>query len=146
MLASELEGILNAHAFLKVERPPVLWDPDAELVPFIRALGEMIAAALVRNGHKLAAITLNVSNVTVEPDAAGPMPPGDFVAVTIASEGDWRPEATWEASGEGRGAFVSGDLESALRAAGAVWAYTRQSASDAGSVTVLYGRTARDRA
>jgi hypothetical protein len=140
MLASELEGILNAHAFLKVERPPVLWAPSGELEPFIRALGEMIAAALVRNGHELAAITLNVSNVTVEPDAAGPMPAGDFVAVTIASEGDWGPETTWDPSGDASGALVSGDLESALRVAGAAWAYTRQSASDAGSVTALYAR------
>lgn len=70
MLASELEGILNAHAFLRVERPPVLWETDVDLEAFIRALGEMIAAGLVRNGQELSGITLNVSNVTVEPEAA----------------------------------------------------------------------------
>jgi hypothetical protein len=92
MLASELEGILNADAFLMVERPPVLWETDVDLEAFIRALGEMIAAGLVRNGQELSEITLNVSNVTVEPEAAGPMPAGDFVAVTIRSRGDWSPE------------------------------------------------------
>jgi hypothetical protein len=143
MLASELEGILNAHAFLRVERPPLLWEPDTELEPFIRALGEMIAAGLVRNGHELSEITLNVSNVTVEADAAGPMPAGDFVAVTIESNGDWGPEATWDPSGEIGGVFISGDVESALDAAGAAWAYTRKSAPDAGSVTVLYRRAGR---
>src|SRR6266545_960308 len=68
MLASELEGILNAHAFLRVERPPVLWETDVDLEAFIRALGEMIAAGLVRNGQELSEITLNVSNVTAAPD------------------------------------------------------------------------------
>ena len=48
----------------------------------------MIAAGLVRNGQELGEITLNVSNVTVEAAAAGPMPAGDFVAVTIRSGGD----------------------------------------------------------
>jgi hypothetical protein len=88
---SELDGILNAHAFLRVERPPELWATSVELEPFIRLLGEMIAAALVRNGHKLEEITLNVSNVVVEPEAAGPAPEGDHVAVTIRSRGDWGP-------------------------------------------------------
>ena len=74
MTASELEGLLRAHSFLKVELPPELWEPDAELEPFIRALGEMIAAGLVRNGQELGEITLNVSNVVVEESAAGPMP------------------------------------------------------------------------
>jgi hypothetical protein len=144
MPASELEGILNAHAFLKVERPPVMWAPDAELEAFIRALGEMIAAGLVRNGHVLSEITLNVSNVTVEPTAAGPMPAGDFVAVTIKSRGDWGPETTWEPSAKLSGAFVSRDLEAALAAADAAWAYTRKLGSNAGSVTVLYPRAGGD--
>jgi hypothetical protein len=39
MLAAELEGLLKAHAFLRVERPPGLWAPQAELEPVIRLLG-----------------------------------------------------------------------------------------------------------
>jgi hypothetical protein len=41
MLATELEGLLNAHAFMRVERPPELWAPQGELEPFVRLLGEM---------------------------------------------------------------------------------------------------------
>lgn len=139
MLSSELDGILNAHAFLRVERPPVLWETD-DLEAFIRALGEMIAAGLVRNGQELSEITLNVSNVTVEPEAAGPMPAGDFVAVTIRSGGDWSPETTWDPAARHDGSLVGHDLETALTTASAAWAYTRELGADAGSVTILYPR------
>lgn len=87
MRPSELDGILNAHAFLRVERPPELWATTVELEPFIRLLGEMIAAALVQNGQVLEEITLNVSNIVIEPAAAGPAPNGDYMAVTIRSIG-----------------------------------------------------------
>jgi hypothetical protein len=139
MTASELEGLLRAHSFLKVERPPELWEPDAELEPFIRLLGEMIAAGLVRNGQELGEITLNVSNVTVEASAAGPMPMGEFVAVTIRSSGDWSPEATWDPAAPHDGSLVSSNLEAALTAASAAWAYARDLGGE-GSVTVLYTR------
>jgi hypothetical protein len=140
MLASELEGILNSHAFLRVERPPMLWETDVDLEAFIRALGEMIAAGLVRNGQELSEITLNVSNVTVEPKAAGPMPAGDFVAVTIRSDGDWSPEATWDPAARHDGSLVGHDLETALTTASAAWACTRELGADVGSVTALYPR------
>jgi hypothetical protein len=140
MLASELEGILNAHAFLRVEGPPVLWETDVDLEAFIRALGEMIAAGLVRNSQELSEITLNVSNVTVEPEAIGPMPAGDFVAVTIKSGGDWSPETTWDPAARHDGSLVSHDLEAALTTASAAWAYTRELGADGGSVTALYPR------
>ena len=137
MLASELEGLLRAHSFLRVERPPELWEPGVELEPFIRLLGEMIAAGLVRNGQELGEITLNVSNVTVEPEAAGPVPAGDFVAVTIRSGGDWSPETTWDPAAEHDGFLVSRDVEAALSRASAAWAYTRQLGEE-GSVTVFF--------
>jgi hypothetical protein len=65
----------------------------------IRLLGEMIAAALSR-GTPLTEVALNVSNVTVEVDDSEAeltqQPPvGDFVALTIAGGGDWRPELRW---------------------------------------------------
>jgi hypothetical protein len=136
---SELEGLLRAHSFLKVERPPELWEPDVELEPFIRLLGEMIAAGLVRNGQELGEITLNVSNVVVDESAAGPMPTGAFVALTIRSAGDWNPETTWDPVTEHDGSLVSHDLENALNVASASWAYTRE-LGDEGSVTVLFPR------
>jgi hypothetical protein len=141
VLVSELEGLLRAHSFLQVERPPELWEPDAELESFVRLLGEMIAAALVRNEQELGEVTLNVSNVVVDESAADPMPAGEFVAVTIRSAGDWRPETTWHPGGEHDGSLVSGDLESALSAASASWAYTRDLYGE-GSVTVLFARVA----
>jgi hypothetical protein len=136
---SELEGLLRAHSFLKVERPPELWEPEVELEPFIRLLGEMIAAGLVRNGQELGEITLNVSNVVVDESAAGPMPMGEFVAVTIRSAGDWSPETTWDPVGKHEGSPVSSDIENALSVASAAWAYTRELGNE-GSVTVLFPR------
>jgi hypothetical protein len=136
---SELEGLLRAHSFLKVERPPALWEPDVELEPFIRLLGEMIAGGLVRNGQELGEITLNVSNVVVDDAAAGPMPMGEFVALTIRSAGDWSPETTWDPVAEQDGSLVSHDLENALNVASASWAYTRELGNE-GSVTVLFPR------
>src|SRR5262249_21942308 len=89
MDASDIEGLLRAHSFLQVERPTELWTPAAELECFVRVLGEMIAAGLVRNGGALAEITLNVANVTVEPADESLVPAGDFVAISILARGDW---------------------------------------------------------
>jgi hypothetical protein len=100
----------------------------------------MIAAGLVRNGQELGEITLNVSNVTVEAEAAGPMPAGDFVAVTIRSGGDWSPETSWDpAAAEHDVSLVSRDVEAALSRASAAWACTRQ-VGEEGSVTVFFPR------
>jgi hypothetical protein len=136
---SELEAILDAHAFLRVERPPVLWGFAAETETFIRLLGEMLAAALGRNGGALAEVVLNVAGITVEPDEESTVPAGDFVAVTVSAAGSWLPESTWP-GGTSSGCFVSADLESAARLAGAAYGYTRQVALDRGSVTVFFPR------
>jgi hypothetical protein len=50
----DLEALLRAHPFMKVERPPQLWSPDTEDEPFLRMLGEMIALGLGR-GNELEA-------------------------------------------------------------------------------------------
>jgi hypothetical protein len=81
-----------------------------------------------------------VSYVTVEPEAAGPMPAGDFVAVTIRSGGDWGPETTWDPAARHDGSLVGHDLETALSSASAAWAYTRELGADTGSVTAFYWR------
>jgi hypothetical protein len=86
-----------------------------------------------------------VSNVKVEPEAAGPTPAGDFVAVTIRIGGDWSPETTWDPAARHDGSLVSHDLEAALTTASAAWAYTRDLGADAGSVTALYPRRAAKR-
>jgi hypothetical protein len=138
MLAAELEALLRSHAFLRVERPPALWDVDAELEPFIRLLGEMIAAGLARNGQRLEEVTLNVSNVVVDSSTAGLLPEGDFVAVAIRAEGDWRPETTWRPEDAEADTFLSSDLEGAARAAGVACGYTRSLPNGEGSVTVFF--------
>ena len=38
----DLDALLNAHAFMVVERPPRLWEVDVDDEPFIRMLSEMI--------------------------------------------------------------------------------------------------------
>ncbi len=135
MTTAELDGVMNAHAYLRVERPPSLWAPQSELEPFVRMLGELIVVGLLRNGNVLGELTLNVSNVVVEPPAAGPMPAGVFVAITIRGRGDWSPETTWPTP-----TTSSAELESAktaARAAGAVYLYSRVLGDDEGSITVL---------
>ena len=137
MEASELDGLLRAHAFLRVERPPTLWAPEAELESFVRLLGEMIAAGLARNGGALPEVTLNVANVTVEESRESSVPVGEFVAVSILAAGDWSPEATWPADGS---SFVSADLDAAAAHAGAAYGYTRVLAGGNGSVTFFFRR------
>jgi hypothetical protein len=138
MTTAELEALLTAHADLRVERPPVLWAPLAELEPLTRMLREMISAGLVRNNGLLGELTLNVSNVTVERDAAGWIPEGEFVAVTIRGKGDWAPETTWTRSEEADSILESVQLAAA--AAGASCLYSRVLDGGEGSVTVLLPR------
>jgi len=138
--ATELEAVLTAHPYLRVERPPVVWATDVELEKFLPLLGEMIVAGLCRNGQVLAEITLNVSNVCVEPEHSSPVPAGEFVAVTIRSDGDWAPEATWRPGATVPAPFVSEGLEAAAVQAGAAYGYSRTLADDEGSVTVFLPR------
>src|SRR6266545_6482442 len=115
----DLGPLLNAHAYLRVERPPELWEADVDDVALVRALGEMIVAALVR-GTVLTDVVLRANNVTVEPpgdDETPAMPaPGDYVALSIIGRGDWRPEILWRPEARG-GAdppqLVNADLDAA---------------------------------
>jgi hypothetical protein len=134
--AGELEALLNAHSYLgAIERPPHLWDVDAELEPLVRVMGEMLAAALARNGGVLEAVVLNVSNVVVEDDAAGAMPAGELVALTVRTGGGWS-DSVWAADGM----LLTGDLSAAVEHAGAVYGYSRALGPNEGSVTVLFKR------
>jgi hypothetical protein len=138
----DLDALLNAHAFVHVERPPELWSVDVDDEPFIRMLGELIVVGLLHHHQELAELTLNVSNVTVgqdernEPD--GP-PVGDHVAVTIRGRGDWGPEQTWTPSSSEP--LWSADLDSAARAAAASFGYLRRLGPDEGSITVFIPRS-----
>jgi len=144
MAAMDLGPLLNAHAYLRVERPPALWDADVDDVALVRALGEMIVAALIR-GTNLGDIVLRANNVTVEPDpdaeAPGVPAPADYVALSIIGAGDWSPEMHWRLAGPNTPILVSLDLDAAARAAGIPYAYTR-SEGEGGSVTVFLPRLA----
>lgn len=115
-----------------------MWSIDADDLLFIRFFGELIAASLVRNGGNLGAVTINFSNVVIEPDAADPMPAGEFVAVTARGPGDWGGDVSRRPSGGARPPLAGPDLESAAASAGARWAYSRNLGADGGSVTFLF--------
>ena len=136
----DLEAHLRSHAFMKVERPTLMWSPDTEDEPFLLMLGEMIALGLGR-GTELADLTLNISNVTVDPDAEDDegeaIPDGDYVAVTVRGAGVWEDDL-WRA-GQGATRGLLGNVGPAAEAAGAVYAYTRNLGSE-GSVTALLPR------
>jgi hypothetical protein len=137
----DLGPLLNAHAFLRVARPPLLWEAAVDDEPLIRTLGEMIAAALVR-GTELAEVALDAANVTVAPDPDPEAPavpaPGDYVALTITGVGDWNPEVRWNPTDRST-VLVNADLDAAARTAGIPWAYTRAT-PDGGSVTIFLHR------
>lgn len=136
----DLAALLRAHAFMKVERPPLLWSPDTEDEPFLRMLGEMIALGLGR-GNQLRDLTLNVSNVVVEPDEGDEemewVPDGEYVAITVRGPGAWGDDR-WRA-GQGPTTGPLCNVGPAADAAGAVYAYTRDLGAE-GSVTALLPR------
>jgi hypothetical protein len=132
-----MKALARAHGFMRVECPPAPWSAEANDEDLIRVLGEMIAAGLARNGGVLAELTLNVSHVIIDEAAAGPVPAGEFVAITVAGDGDWRPETVLRS---GVTQFVTPDLTRAVRAAGVPGAYSRVLSPTCGSVTVLFPR------
>lgn len=135
----ELDSLLRAHAFLRVERPPVVWPVRVELEALVRLLGEMISAALVR-GSEVGEVGLQVADVEAPEDPESPVPGGLFVALTIGGVGDWRPEVHWRPDAAiGSVAdtlLLSADVDAAARAAAVPYAYTRQS-GDRGSITIF---------
>jgi hypothetical protein len=135
----ELGPYLNAHAFLRVERPHELWEADAQDEPVLRMLGEMIAAALAR-GAELSAVVLRANNVTVESDEGDRAPAvGDYVVLSVLAEGDWLPECVWSPNAASSATLVNTDLDAAAHGAGVRYAYTRQE-NKVGSVTVFLPR------
>ena len=147
----DLGPLLNAHGYLRVERPPEVWAAAVDDVALVRVLGEMIAAALGR-GAELGEVVLRVNNVTVgaedpsdhDSEGEGGDPsdgpaPGDYVALSILGRGDWHPEVLWGPEAGGGAVLVNSHLDEAAKAAGIPFAYTR-SEGDGGSVTVFLRR------
>ena len=138
----DIEALIRAHPYINIERPPEVWQPDSDDALFIRFFGELLAAILARNGGKLANVTVGISNVVVEPTTAGPIPQGEFVAITGFLAGDALREVARVPDGATLPPVVSRDLESAAAAAGAAWVYTRALTDQRNSVTVLFSRRA----
>ena len=136
----ELDSLLRAHEFMRVERPPLLWEADAELDPVIRMLGEMLALAL-RHHNDLATLTLNASNVSVEEEGPDGVDLGDYVALSVVGPGeDWK-DRTWRPGSPATTFDQFGDLGRALAGAGVRFAYTRR-LGEGGSITVWLPRLA----
>jgi hypothetical protein len=100
-MRTKIASLLRAHSYMRVERPPKLWEADADDERFVPLLGEMIVVGLTR-GNKLENLTLLASNVVVEADAANDVPLGEYVALSVKGPGDWSPEWRWR-PGEWRG-------------------------------------------
>jgi hypothetical protein len=134
----DLDALLNAHAFMIVERPPELWEVDTLDEPFIRMLGELIVVGL-RHHDVLAELTLNASNVTADEPPDG-VAAGDYVAITIRGPGAWERDGAWTPAAIEP--LWTRDLDVALRAASATFAYLRRLGEDDGSITVWVPRSA----
>jgi len=135
----DLDALLNAHAFMRLERPPSLWEVDIDDELFIRMFGEMIVVGLLHH-DVLAELTLNASNVTVGEDGPDGVDSGDYVAISIRGPGEWEQDARWTpASAE---PFLSPDLDAAVRAASASFGYRRRLGDHEGSITVFIPRSA----
>ena len=140
----KLDALLRAHGFMKVERPPEIWEADTEDTRFVPLLGEMITAALA-GGGELAELTLNASNIVVPVnDDADPSeridspPSGDFVAITVSGATDLGPDDRWRPGRRSNAKLLAG-LADRLVVAGARYAYVRRM-PPRGSMTVFLPR------
>jgi hypothetical protein len=133
----DLDALLTAHGFMRVERPIELWQVDVEDEPFIRMLGELIVVGLLHH-DVLAELTLNASNVTVGDDASDGVAPGDYVAMSVRGPGAWEGDQTW--TPRSTVPLWSADLDAAVRAASVSFGYLRRPSSNEGSITVFIPR------
>lgn len=136
-----LDPILRAHGYMKVERPPALWEADTEDTRFLPLLGEILAAAL-GGGSSVGELTLAASNVVVEQTEDGDRPmvpqPAEYVAVTVRGPCDLGPDDSWHPAAPCPRGLLS-RLHGRLEAAGARFAYVRRMPPE-GSITVFFFR------
>jgi hypothetical protein len=137
-ITMKLDGIVRAHEFMHIERPPVLWEADTQDEVFIRLLGEMISFALQRSPD-VSALTLNVANVVVDLHSTRhEMPAGEYLAVTVRGTGPGTPELVWRPNAPLTfGPF--GDLDKAALKSRAVWVHSRNLGEE-GSITAVFRR------
>ena len=129
---------------MRVERPPELWEADAEDTTLIPLLGEMIAARLAL-GARLEDLVLNANNIVVrdddfdEDEGHAPLP-GEYVALTVMGEGPPEDDASWSPRRTARAGTLQ-RLAERLSSAGVRFAYTR-SFDGKGTITVFLARKA----
>jgi len=129
------DDILSAYQFQRVDQPPLLWAVDCAKCLLPRLLDDIITAS----GRDVGALVLNLSNMVVSSDAADKhMPEGDYVAVTLHSEGAWAQDSRW-ARGASAPMGILETIHEAARGAGAAAAYSR-ALGGRSSVTVLLPR------
>ena len=137
-----LDEILVAHGFMRVERPPVLWEADTDDERFLFMLGEMIVVGLGR-GNELADLTLAVSNIVVEeeddPHETLWLEPGEYVSVTVKGPGVWADDVWHPGEGPTRGLLTN--VAPRADDAGAVHAYARDLGVEGGAVTAFLRRS-----
>jgi hypothetical protein len=134
----KLDDFLRAHEFMRVERPPELWEINCEDdTAFVNVLGETIVVGLL-HGNELADMVLNASNVTIDESAGSQnLRSGDYVALTVRGRGEWE-DGRWYPGAED----VPGDLaklREPFEVARVPHAYTRDLGAEGGSITVLAG-------
>ena len=140
----QLDALLRSHGFMRVERPPQLWEADARITTLVPLLGEMIAARLALGG-RLEDLTLNASNVVVGEDDFGDdrnasPAPGEYVALTVLGEGAPEDDGIWTPARAAPAGALS-RFADRLAAAGVRFAYTR-SFDGKGTITVFLARKA----
>jgi hypothetical protein len=144
-MALRLEPLLRANGFMKLERPPLLWDVDTEDTRLVPLMGEMIAAGLSK-GTPVAELTLSAANVVVEDyaDGEGVTPgspePGEYVALTVRGVADFGSDASWKPTAPPPTGVLA-RLHERLVTAGARFAYVRRVPPEA-SFTVFLARSA----
>jgi hypothetical protein len=132
---------------MKIERPPELWEAATEDSRLRALLDEVLAAALT-NGTPPEELTLNASNIVVEPPEDGEEPgvprPAEYVALTVRGPINLGPDDTWRPS-ERHGPGLLGRLHPHLERAAARFAYVRRIPPE-GSFTVFFSRRVPSRA
>jgi hypothetical protein len=142
-----LEPILRAHASMRIERPSELWEAETEDSRLRSLLDEVLAAALA-NGTPPGQLTLNASNIVVEPpedgEESGVPRPAEYVALTVRGPIDLGPDDTWRPSEPHRPGLL-GRLHPHLERAAARFAYVRRTPPE-GSFTAFFSRRVLSRA
>jgi hypothetical protein len=131
------DALLHANRALTIERPPRLWEAEAD-EPRVASLVAAMIGALSARGVRPADLTLNISNVVVETsddgdDETEPRP-GEYVAVTVLGRVDAGADDRWSAARSASGAVLT-SLQQPLAAAGVRFAYVRRLPPQ-GSITV----------